>query len=95
MTGVTPLWSISCPWALDGFSKIGEELLKTPNRTLMALDLSLPSVSNRVLHEFLFNATAATQTWCVLGRGHKLGARQIQLAFAGSLLWQPQAAPQF
>src|SRR5260221_9871883 len=56
----------------------------------MSLDLPLPPVSSSVLDEFLFNATAATQTWRIVGRGHKLSTRQIQLTFAGSLLRKPQ-----
>src|SRR6266705_4638025 len=40
-----PLWSLSCLRTLDGLSQIGEELLKTAHRRLMALDLPLPPAS--------------------------------------------------
>jgi hypothetical protein len=46
---------VSCFWTFDGLAKIDEELLKSLDRTLVTLDLPLPSMGKRILNEFLFN----------------------------------------
>ena len=73
--------------AFDGLAKIGEELLNAPDRTLVALDFTRPTMATSVFNEFLFNAPTSAQTWCILRRSHELGAGQIQIALTWAFLW--------
>src|SRR2546430_17493054 len=61
---------------IDGFAKIGQQLLKTANGTPMPLDLPLPIMSSRVLNQNLFDTTALAQARSIFRRCDKLGARQ-------------------
>src|SRR5260370_28425122 len=82
-------------WTFDGLAKIDEELLKPPDRTLVALDLPLPATSKGILDQFAFNAPATAEPWCICGRRHELGAGEIEIAFTRSFLRQTETAPQF
>src|SRR5260221_8409731 len=73
-------------WTLDGLAKIDEELLKPPDRTLVALDLPLPATSNGILDQFAFNAPASAEPRCICGRRHALGAGKIEIASTRSSL---------
>jgi hypothetical protein len=73
--------------AFDGLAKIGEELLNAPDRTLVALNFTRPTMATSIFNEFLFNPTTSAQSWCVLRSGYELSAGQIQIALTWTLLW--------
>jgi hypothetical protein len=85
---------VRCFWPLDGFSKIGEEVFKTTNRTLVALDLARPTMSGCVFSQLPFDSAATTQAWGIGRCGYKLGAGQIQITLTWTFLWEAQTPPQ-
>jgi hypothetical protein len=85
------VYSARCFWAVKWLTEVHQQLLKTPKRTVMALDFSLPAMCVSIFYQFLFNPAAAAQSGRIRRRGHELRAGEVQIALTGAFLGETQA----
>ncbi|MFI2354571.1 hypothetical protein ACH5AG_07775 [Streptomyces anulatus] len=78
-----------------GFAEVVQEAADALGDALVALDLAVPPAGFSVGYQLLFSAESFAQSWSVLGCGDELRAGQVEVALAGPLLGQAQAAAEF
>ena len=76
-----------------GFAEVAEQAADAVGDALVAVDFTLPAAFHGIVGQLPFQAKAFTKAWHVLGGGDELGAGQVEVAFAGSLLGRRRQCP--
>jgi hypothetical protein len=82
-------------WPVGLGVEFGEQAADAVGGAAVPLGFVFPTAFNSVSGEGLFGAESVLQPRGVLRRRDELGAAQVEIALAWSLLRQPQASPEF